>query len=337
MLGHVVRRLTLFALMIYSLAAINYPAFADAERTPPQFSTLKGLGFDKWASIWLVEHRITAGTPVIIFDSGSPPAGSLFFDEPSASFNRDADHSTYEKLTTHYDLHSLFLSYFVTTVHDIEIRLWQPDQQSDSHAVETAFRALQDRWGREHVPRVCYGEFFDQLERLFEKQHSLRDAEALLPNLSCWKQALSAELTDPQVLVTEMPIPTVLGHLRSGARIVFVDVREPDEFQENHIPGAINLSISAANATTTQFLREYDVVVAYCIKDFRGFEMARKLRDLGIQQSVILNPFGIRGWIGSNLPVYKAGAVSEAQAQQAFKSCIDDPSTCQSLPKEKQK
>lgn len=324
---HTKKRASFFS-TLYLIVMVHTIAHADSSANLSTFSTLKGLGFDKWASIWLVERHITPNTPVVIFDEGNPPAGTAFFDEPNALFTRDADHSTYEKLTTHYSLHSPFLDYFVTTVHDIEIRLWQPDQQTDSRAVETAYRALQDRWGREHVPRECYGEFFDRLEQLYLKKKSLTDAETLLPQLSCWKQTLSEELRNKQVLVTQMPIAALMGHLRSGARVAFVDVREPDEFQENHIPGAINLTITEANAQSVKQFKDYDIVVAYCIKDFRGFEMARKLRDLGIKQSAILSPFGIRGWIASKMPVYKAGAVTEEQAQQSLQSCIAD-AACQ--------
>jgi len=305
------------------------PALAFAATgTQPPFSTLKGLGFDKQVSIWLAEKRITPGMPVIVFDDGEPPKNTVFFDEPNAQFNRDADHSTYEKLSLHYKLHSPFLDYFVTTVHDIEIRLWQADAQADSRVVETAFRALQDRWGREHVPRACYGEFFDRLEQLYAKQRSLAEAESLLPQLSCWQQALQEGLNDKEVLVTQMPITELLGHWRSGARIAFVDVREPDEFAENHIPGAVNLTIGDTNEQSVKQFSGYDIVVAYCVKDFRGFEMARKLRDLGIKQSVILQPFGIRGWIGSNMPVYVAGSVSDEQASKALQACINN-SACQ--------
>lgn len=313
--------------------AVHTIAHADPVAAPSAFSTLKGLGFDKWASIWLVERRITPNTPVTILEGGNPPDGTAFFDEPNTQFMRDGDQSTYAKLATYFNLHSPFLDYFAATVHDIEIRLWQPDQQMDSRAVESAYRALQDRWGRENVPRACYGEFFDRLEQLYLKEKSLARVQELLPQLSCWKQTLAQELQNKEVLVTQMPISTLVGHLRSGARVAYVDVREPDEFAENHIPGAVNLTITDANAQSVKQFADYDIVVAYCIKDFRGFEMARKLRDLGIHQSVILNPFGIRGWIASKLPVYKAGAITEEQAKRSLQDCIDDLACQPALPK----
>ncbi len=86
--------------------------------------------------------------------------------------------------------------------------------------------------------------------------------------------------------------------------------------------------IRDANRETTSELKNFDVVIAYCIKDFRGFEMARKLRSLGITQAVILSPYGIKGWIDSNLPVFQQGKVDETTAAEKLKKCIEQQSQC---------
>lgn len=325
-------RSLLFALSCSLISVFTWPHQAFAAESTKAFSTLIGLGFDKQASIWLIERYITPGRAVQIFESGEPPASTRYFDEPGGEFMRDTDHSTYEKLFTSTAIQSDYLQYFVTTVQDVEINLWLPDKQADSRPAETAFRNLQNQWGRDRVPHSCYREFFDQLQALYEHEQSLKSAESIPPKLACWKQALTEKLTNQDVLVTEMPIAELLGHMRSGAKVAFVDVREPDEYQENHIPGAVNLTITDANAKSVQRFKSYDLVVAYCIKDFRGFEMARKLRDLGIKQSAILNPFGIKGWIGSNMPVYKVGSVSEEQAAQSLASCVADATQCPASP-----
>lgn len=296
--------------------------------TEKPFTTKPGLGFDKQTSIWLIERYITPRTPVQLIDSDDPPKNARYFDEPGGEFMRDGEHSTYEQLFALNQHPSEYLKYLVETVHDIEINLWLPDERTDSRATETAFRDLQNRWGRDRVPRSCYREFFDRLETLYNTEKSLAQANTILPQLSCWRQTLDQELADPKNLVTEMPINELLGHMRSGAKVAFVDVREPDEYAENHIPGAINLTIADANNNSVKRFKEFDVVVAYCIKDFRGFEMARKLRDLGIKQSAILNPYGIKGWIGSNMPVYKASSVSEQSAADALAKCIAEPDQC---------
>lgn len=319
-------------LTILAFLFVSFPAttIAETKPSPPShFSTLQGLGFDKQASIWLVEKHITLGTPVQIISDDADREDSVYFDEPGGKYFRDAEHSTYEKLLEASSHQSDYLSYFKTTVFDIEINLWQPDSGADSKSVENAFRSLQEKWGRTNVPHGCYREFFDQLEVLYGRDKTLANAESLPPKLACWREALTQDLENDEVLVTEMPINELLGHMRSGAKVLFVDVREPDEFSENHIPGALNLQLRDANAESIKPLEEYDLVVSYCVKDFRGFEMARKLRNLGIKQSAILNPYGIKGWIESNMPVYTMTDANESAAIEKLKNCVDSPAECQ--------
>jgi len=48
------------------------------------------------------------------------------------------------------------------------------------------------------------------------------------------------------------------------------------------------------------------------VKDFRGYEVAKKLRKQGIN-AAIMNPYGIKGWIAAGLPVAGRG-LSESEA-----------------------
>jgi rhodanese-related sulfurtransferase len=315
-------------LSVLTLLLISHNLLATDLSLEKQFATSQGLGFDKQISIWLVEKYITPKTPVVFFIGDTAPPNSRVFDESGAEFLRTADHSTYEQLADKFKPGVESLSYFKKIVFDIEINLWLPDELPDSLPVEKAFRALQEQWGRDKVPHECYREFFNTIEVLYLDQKTLKNAEKLNEKLMCWKDALRNQVNDPSVMVPEMPIPTLLGHIRSGAKTIFIDVREPDEFSENHIPGAINLLIKDADKSTTQFLKSYDIVVAYCIKDFRGFEMAKKLKSLGISQAVILNPFGIKGWIDSKLPVYQQDKINDQKAKMLFETCINQPSDC---------
>src|SRR3954447_6614171 len=80
----------------------------------------------------------------------------------------------------------------------------------------------------------------------------------------------------------------VLEYIRSGKKVVFVDAREPQEWQEEHIPGAINVSLREVAQLDKRVLGDPDLVVAYCLKDFRGFEVAKALRNAGVGKSLIL-------------------------------------------------
>jgi rhodanese-related sulfurtransferase len=301
--------------------------------SPPEkriFATTAGLGFDKQISIWLVEKYITPENPVVFFSGDMPPLNTRLFDEAGAEFFRSADRSTFEQLAEAYEVENITTDYLKRIVFDIEINLWLPDELQDSKSVEMAFRALQEQWGRDQVPRECYKEFFNSLEMLFIEEGTLRNAGKINKELSCWSQVLKNQINIPGIMVAEMQIPVLLGHLRSGARVAFIDVREPDEFSENHIPGALNIQIRDADQAIADTLKSYDIVVAYCIKDFRGFEMAKKLKSLGITQSVILDPYGIKGWIDSKLPVYHKDRINEQQSVALLKKCLDQTSKCTS-------
>lgn len=91
-----------------------------------------------------------------------------------------------------------------------------------------------------------------------------------------------------------------------GKRVVFVDVREPQEFAEKHIPGARSITVRDARTLDPAILAGADLVVPYCLKDFRGFEGAKTLHNLGVPNVGLLKGYGIKSWEKAGLP--EAGA-----------------------------
>lgn len=92
-----------------------------------------------------------------------------------------------------------------------------------------------------------------------------------------------------------------------GKRVVFVDVREPQEFAEAHIPGARSIPVRDTAAVDPADLADADLVLPYCLKDFRGFEGAKTLQGLGVPNVGLLKGHGIKSWEKAGLP--EAGAV----------------------------
>ncbi len=96
-----------------------------------------------------------------------------------------------------------------------------------------------------------------------------------------------------------------VGQLAQGVLdgdVLFVDTREPEEFQEGHIPNAINIRLVDIDHADLTLLKRYQYVVPYCLKDFRGFEVARALREKGLENVVMMDPSGLRGWQKLGLP-----------------------------------
>ena len=116
----------------------------------------------------------------------------------------------------------------------------------------------------------------------------------------------------------------MLNEIRNGKDIVFVDVRESKEFAESHIPGALNIPIHDVDEVSVARLRHADYVVSYCVKDFRGYEMAKRLHSAGVESSVILNPYGIKGWVASGLPVTGSESLEASEAERKLRKCVEN-------------
>src|SRR5438445_9611509 len=86
----------------------------------------------------------------------------------------------------------------------------------------------------------------------------------------------------PARLVPVASTTEVLNLIQQGKKVVFVDAREKQEWREEHIPGAINVSLREVRQLDQRTLGDPDLVVAYCLKDFRGFEVAKALRQSGV-------------------------------------------------------
>lgn len=120
----------------------------------------------------------------------------------------------------------------------------------------------------------------------------------------------------------------VLAMIRQGKQVVFVDAREPKEWREERIPGAINISLRDVPKLDSAILGDPDLIVAYCLKDFRGLEVAKALADAGFSQAGILGEFGINGWKHKGLPTTVAGVRSDQDALAMLHACANDSADC---------
>ncbi len=118
----------------------------------------------------------------------------------------------------------------------------------------------------------------------------------------------------PGPLVRQVDQKTLLVLLAQGRRVIFVDAREPMEFKEEHIPGAMNLTLREVEKIDPSVFLESDIVVAYCLKDFRGFEVARALQRAGVKGVHTLDIVGLNGWKRSGLPTAGQNGLDEAGA-----------------------
>jgi rhodanese-related sulfurtransferase len=136
------------------------------------------------------------------------------------------------------------------------------------------------------------------------------------------------ETPSQEAAVASIPIGTVLQSIKDGQTVVFVDAREEQEYAEGHIPGAIDLPLRRIDEGARDAIGSADLVIAYCIKDFRGYEVARRLRDVGVANTHIMQPYGLNGWKDAGLPLATDDPASEGQALERLGFCAKRPDQC---------
>jgi rhodanese-related sulfurtransferase len=312
--------------LLIACGAPNDPTEAESSGSM-EYATWVGLGPDKWASIWLLQKFVTSGHRIQLLEYDSRPSSVTLFDVPGTEHYRTNDETSFAQLVRAHSLEEFVPKSMIQILHDIEINLWLPDQLSESSNVESEFRQMQTHFGRDRVPYGCYLAFFETLYALTSDKN-LSD----MPENSAWydrcENTLLQPLHQPARLIPEFPVDRLLDLMRSDLKVIFVDVREPEEYAESHIPDALNIPIRHLNEDAINQLSEADVVVPYCVKDFRAFEMARLMQERGIERVAILNPYGLKGWIKSGLPVVQRGVFSSEMAQEKLSQCLSRESTC---------
>lgn len=291
---------------------------------PITYVTEQGLGPDKWATAWLLTRHINPGAELRVVAIGEALPEGIPFDVPGAKILRQGTSSAFEVAGEGHLQSAPDLQRFSRIVHDIEIGAWGAASDPDSPVVEHAFRSLQQRYGRDKVQPECYLQFFGDVYTAIQLARQ-NDEPIAASALATQCNAATREAS--RKIVAEVSIEHLLGEMSRGKRVVFVDVREADEFAEVHIPGALNVPIRNKALAASQ-VSGADYVVSYCIKDFRGFEMAKALKDAGVENSVILNPYGLRGWVEEGLPVVGSKGLSQSDGDKRLSECVQSPQTC---------
>lgn len=291
------------------------------------YATDYGLGPDKWATAWLLTRQANPGARLEVVPAGAAPPRGEVFDLPGAAIRRIGSQAAFEVALRSSESIPGSVKRMAQIVHQIEVDYWNADASAEADIVEHAYRELQRRYGRDQVQPQCYLAFFDRVHSMLndmERRGVAFDADRL--NLGC--EDLVQVANRDRELIPEVPIADVLSAMRAGRRVVFVDVREPDEFAEGHIPGALNIPLRDAGPQWVDRFKGADYVVSYCVKDFRGFEMAKALADAGVANSVIMRPYGIKGWGKLGLPITGRQGVSEQAAREDMQRCLAAGGEC---------
>ncbi len=91
--------------------------------------------------------------------------------------------------------------------------------------------------------------------------------------------------------------------LRNGARPLVIDIRERDEFEQGHVPGAVFIPRGFLELRIEQHAYDPDTpIVLYCAGGVRSALAARNLQEMGYSRvESLIGGFG--GWRNAGLPV----------------------------------
>ncbi|MEX2962180.1 chromate resistance protein ChrB domain-containing protein [Microbulbifer sp. TYP-18] len=308
-------------------------AYAVIAATLPRaqlFVTWDSLEPDKWASIWLIKQHIDPDAVVEVRATGDPVSDGIPFGVPEAVYKRTGSRSAFESLLLGFAQTDPTLQAMGRIITTIETTAWNAPSDPLVHVVERNFRQLQDRYGRAYVPISCYAHFFDvlyaQLAMAAPPDILGQSLSLAVDNQSCAQAPTMAERTGA-LRVKEMAIENLLTEIALNKSVVFVDTREPAEFQRSHIPGAINIPMRSLNEKVYRQLRQADLVISYCVKDFRGYEVARQMLDNGLNNVAVMKPHGLSGWQSSGLPITSLD-LPEKAALEKLMHCAKGQQEC---------
>ena len=298
--------------------------YGQSEQKIQKYYTWDGLEPDRWSSIWLLKRHVDPSAEMSILPVGAQINDATAIATPKSKIKRTHGFSNFENMVKAYDkTGDAGLMRIGKIINEIEISPWRSSTPAVA-VVEQQFRELQFKYNRIDVPYDCYAGFFDILYEVL-KDEKISDSDAYLSSLSLHLEpehvcqiATDTIVKNNDLPVLEYPVEHVLKMINANKRVVFVDTREDDEFDEHHIPGAVNLKLREVTAASSKQFEHADLVISYCIKDFRGYEVALALSKVGVKNIGIMKPYGLKGWKDLDLPVANS-EISDAVAIEVLK------------------
>jgi rhodanese-related sulfurtransferase len=114
-----------------------------------------------------------------------------------------------------------------------------------------------------------------------------------------------ALVNDAKRRVRETDVAAIWARISRGEKFHLIDVREDNEWEKGHLPGATHLGkgIIERDIETT-FPDPNTEIVLYCGGGFRSALAADALQHMGYKNVISMNG-GYRGWVEAGHPVEK--------------------------------
>lgn len=288
------------------------------------YVTEAGIEPDKWAAVWLIKRYLDPDAQIVMRPVGLPLDGGVVFAAGDGPYGRTPTRSAFGNMVSALQMQDPAMDALASHLDIIELSAWMSASDPNATLIEQQFRSMQEYFGRESVPESCYLVFFDAVYQLIGQrqlaQLPSQTQQITTPGAECQGNVTIVD-RDMGTNVRQVPANEALARIDRGEKIVFIDVRETPEFAENHIPGALHRTLRNIDKAFAEELQDADLVIPYCVKDFRGYEAARELQRQGLTRVAILKPFGIAGWKNEGLPVWERERGDEQSAIRELKRC----------------
>lgn len=115
-----------------------------------------------------------------------------------------------------------------------------------------------------------------------------------------------AIVDDAKSRIRQTSVDAIRSRMERKEKFVLVDVREDNEFANDHLPGAIHLGKGVIERDIEQRVPGLDTeIVLYCGGGFRSALAADNLQKMGYRNVVSMDG-GIGEWRQKNYPLTKA-------------------------------
>ena len=129
-------------------------------------------------------------------------------------------------------------------------------------------------------------------------------------------KTLKEMLAEARQVVPEEGPADLERRLKSGDKVVVIDVRDPDEFRDGHIEAASNISRGFLEFRIGTAVTDPNTpIVLYCQTGLRSVLAAKALRELGYTTVINLQG-GYQKWVQSGLPVVREVPMTPDQIQR---------------------
>jgi rhodanese-related sulfurtransferase len=103
--------------------------------------------------------------------------------------------------------------------------------------------------------------------------------------------------------IKEITVAEAKAKIESGVPLVVLDVREPDEFEQGHLPKAVNIPRGVLEfMVSTQIPTKDAYVIVYCRSGSRSALATNTLRQMGYKNIVNMGG-GWKAWVEAGYPV----------------------------------